>query len=124
MNGRFLLDTNAVIALLGSHPTLASDLNTASWVGISIISELEFLSFRNLTNTDRLLFEQFKNRIEVINLDTSDSVLINEVTTVRQSYNLKLPDAIIAATALTQSATVVTNDAAFNKIPSLSIKVY
>ena len=40
---RFLLDTNAVIALLRGNLQLNAVIANAEWVGISIITKLEFL---------------------------------------------------------------------------------
>jgi tRNA(fMet)-specific endonuclease VapC len=122
MNGKFLIDTNAVIALLGNNRSLATTLSSATWIGISIITELEFLSFSNLSQADKLLFEQFKNRIEVISLDTNANVLIEKICQVRQTHRLKLPDSIIAATALTNQATLLTNDAMFSRINGLNVQ--
>ena len=41
---RFLLDTNAVVSLLAGNRELAVQLESAEYVGISIISYLEFLA--------------------------------------------------------------------------------
>ncbi len=40
---KYLLDTNAVVALLRGDPLLQKRLENAAWVGISILSEIEFL---------------------------------------------------------------------------------
>lgn len=45
MNGKFLLDTNAVVALLNGNASLTQTLQTAVWFGISVITELEFFVF-------------------------------------------------------------------------------
>jgi predicted nucleic acid-binding protein len=122
MNGKFLLDTNGVIALLGGNANLAVRLQSANWVGITVITELEFLSFSNLSQADIALFQQFKNRVEVINLDTNDQLLIQSVCKIRQTYHLKLPDAIIAASAFHHQATLVTNDAIFSRVIGLPLQ--
>ncbi len=50
MNGkRYLLDTNAIIALLNGHEELGNLLASADFVAISVISRLEFLSFAGIT---------------------------------------------------------------------------
>jgi tRNA(fMet)-specific endonuclease VapC len=103
---------------------LATTLSSATWIGISIITELEFLSFSNLSQADKVLFEQLKNRIEVISLDTNASVLIQTICQVRQTHRLKLPDSIIAATALTNQATLLTNDAMFSRINGLNVQTF
>jgi tRNA(fMet)-specific endonuclease VapC len=124
MNGKYLIDTNAVIALLGSNKSLANVLSSANWIGISVITELEFLSFSNLSKTDKTLFENFKKRIEIISLDTNDTTLIQLICDVRQMHRLKLPDAIIASTALNNQATLLTNDAMFRKVTGLSVQTF
>ena len=124
MNGKFLLDTNAVIALLNGHASLIALLQSATWVGITVITELEFLSFDGLSEQDKLLFEQFKSRIEVINLDTNDAPLIQEICQIRQTYHLKLPDAIIGAAAIQHQATLLSNDAIFARITTLSLQTF
>jgi len=40
---RYLLDTNAIIALLQGNQQLIQLLQDAEWIGISIISQIEFL---------------------------------------------------------------------------------
>jgi len=44
-NRRFLLDTNAIVSLLAGNSHLADLLESAEYVGISIVSYLEFLAF-------------------------------------------------------------------------------
>ena len=46
--------------------------------------------------------------------------LLSEVITIRKNYRLKLPDAIIAATAIHLNATLITSDLrGFSKVPNL-----
>lgn len=71
MNGkldRYLLDTNAVVALLQGHTGLAQRLSNAEWVGISIITQLEFLTFPALSDNDAEYFRHFAQRVNVIGL--------------------------------------------------------
>lgn len=50
MNGnRYVLDTNAIVALLQSNSQLVQLLQNANWVGISVTSQIEFLAFSRLT---------------------------------------------------------------------------
>ncbi len=69
MNGRrFLLDTNAVISLLQGNAAVRQILSEADWIGISIISKLEFLSLPNLPKSDEDLFSKFVRRVAVVGL--------------------------------------------------------
>lgn len=97
---RYLLDTNAIVALLQGNSQLLQLLQNADWIGISIISQLEFLAFSGLSPSDIQVFQQFLQRVEVVSLMAGDTVLIQQIIQLRQQYRLKLPDAIVAAMAL------------------------
>lgn len=118
---RFVLDTNAVVALLAGNRELAHRLESAEYVGISIISYLEFLVFEGLTDTDRNCFASFCERVEIVPL-LHDEALTGLAIDLRQAYRLKLPDAIIGATALFRRATLLTNDTHFSTVDRLSIQ--
>ena len=117
---RYLLDTNAIIALLQKDSSLIELLQSADWVGISIISQIEFLAFSGLSEADQQLFQRFLQRVEVIDLDHQNSPLINLITLIRQQHRLKLPDAIIAAMAIQNSAKLITRDLQLNKVTDLN----
>ena len=118
---RYLLDTNAIVALLQGNNQLIQRLQKADWVGISVISQIEFLVFPNLTESDRQLFQVFLQRVQVIDLSSGDENLIRMIVEIRQQYRLKLPDAIIAAIALYQSASLMTADQAFKNVNELTM---
>jgi tRNA(fMet)-specific endonuclease VapC len=118
---RYLLDTNAIIALLRRNQQILQHLQNSEWIGISIISQLEFLSFSGLTEDDRQLFNQFRQRIEVIGLDPDQVDLIELTAQLRQKYRFPLPDVIIAATAIRANANLVTADQQLQTIQELTI---
>ncbi len=124
MNGKFLLDTNAVVGLLKGNASLIQTLQAATWVGISVITELEFLSFPDLSTTDESLFQQFKSRVEVIDLQASDDKLLTRIIEIRRSGKVKLPDAIIAAMTIESNATLLSQDVGFSKMPLLSVQSF
>jgi tRNA(fMet)-specific endonuclease VapC len=113
---RLLLDTNAVVALLQGDVRLVQLLRQAEWIGISVISRIEFLVFSGLTESDRQLFQQFLQRVEVVGLAADDTALTEQIIAVRQQYRLKLPDAVIAAMAIRKNAALVTADRGFSKM--------
>ncbi|MCI5227583.1 MAG: type II toxin-antitoxin system VapC family toxin [Candidatus Electrothrix sp. AX2] len=113
---RLLLDTNAVVALLQGDVRLVRLLRQAEWIGISVISRIEFLVFSGLTESDRRLFQQFLQRVEVVGLASDDTALTEQIIAVRQQYRLKLPDAVIAAMAIQKDAALVTADRGFSKM--------
>lgn len=91
---RYLLDVNAIIALLQGYSNLIQLLKNAEWIGISVISQLEFLVFFDLRADDIKLFQQFLGEIEVCDLFSENESLINHIISLRQRYRLKLPDAL------------------------------
>ena len=122
MNGkRYLLDTNAVVALLQGNNKLLNLLQSAQWIGISVITQIEFLAFSGLIDEDKHIFSQFLQRIDVIELAPKQSELIDLIIKLRQQYRIKLPDAIIAATAIQYEASLVTADKQLQKIQELDV---
>lgn len=119
---RYLLDTNAIIALLQGSSALVTLLQNAEWVGISVISQIEFLAFSGLSESDINLFAEFLKRVEVIDLAASNNLLIEQIIQIRLQYGgVKLPDAIIASTALQVGASLVTGDRELSKVTSLAV---
>ena len=87
---RCVLDTNAVVSLLNGNRDLATRLEAATYVGISVVTYLEFLAFEGLTPADRKHFQQFCSRIEIVPLVHNDK-LAESALTLRTLHRLKLP---------------------------------
>jgi predicted nucleic acid-binding protein len=113
---RYLLDTNAVAAILQGDKPLLRLLRDARWIGISIISQIEMLSFTSLSDADRAVLNEFVRRIEVIGLHAQDTDFISLIVRMRQQHHLKLPDAIIAASAIQNTANLVTEDSQLKRV--------
>ncbi len=58
--------------------------------------------------------------MHVIELSPSQTDIVDLTINLRQKYNLKLPDAIIAATAIQCNAELITSDDHFAKIIELN----
>lgn len=121
-NRRFLLDTNGVVSLLAGNRELAGQLDGAEYVGISVVSYIEFLAFEGLSAGDRACFAGFCERIEIVPLTHKDQELINLALGLRRRHKLKLPDAIIGATAIFRDALLITNDSHFADIKTLVVQ--
>ncbi|MBF0487781.1 MAG: type II toxin-antitoxin system VapC family toxin [Nitrospirae bacterium] len=109
-----MLDTNAVIYLIGG--SLATNTLPDGEYGLSVITEIELLSFPSLTideeKTIRILIDSVQR------LPLSDAVR-DATIGLRRRVGLKLPDAVIAATALQWGAVLLTNDSRMADIPDL-----
>ncbi len=107
---RYLLDTNALVALLQGNEELVELTQRAQWLGVSVINVLEFSSFDGLGTQDRYLLSQLVARITVVDVAYGNSELMATIIALRQTRALKLPDAIVMASASLYQATVLTND--------------
>ena len=119
---RYLLDTNAIILLLQGNQHLVALLDQARWVGISVISKLEFLAFTGLSFADRELYAKFETRVDVVGVLADDRHLLDTIVAFRVSSGLKLPDAIIAASATSRGACLITADQHFRSVASLEVE--
>ena len=122
MNGnKVLLDTNAITALLQGNLSLVEILKSSEWIGISVISEIEFLANPDLDENDKAIFASFINRIEVIDLNHNEIALLELILKIRKNAKIKLPDAIIAGTAIHNQAKLITSDGGFRKVSRLKL---
>lgn len=102
MGVNYLWDTNTVIYYLqkqfpfGAEKFIDTLLQQHVPV-ISAITEIELLCWKTATEKDLQLLYTFINDAMVIELEQSIKLKAAEL---RKSFNLKLPDAIIAATAV------------------------
>jgi predicted nucleic acid-binding protein len=110
LSERCLLDTNAVVSLLRGHGELLAVTRQARWIGISIITEIEFRAFADLAPEDTQLFADFLKRVTVIDLAHQDTRLLDRVIALRQDHHLRLPDAVVVASSLVHEARLVTAD--------------
>ena len=113
MNGnkKYLLDTNTVIDLMGGNLPNKSTrwLNNEvinQTLCISIINKIEILGF-NATQEEMNYLNRFVNAIEILPL--SDEVA-DKTIQLRKQKKIKLPDAIIAATAIIYDITLISRN--------------
>ena len=121
MESRFLLDTNSVIYYTNDDlPQKTSDFldkEIPKGIYLSVISEIELLGFNAASKQEALVIESFVVGSSVIPLIRP---IILKTIDIRKAYKIKLPDAIIAATALVYDFTLISrNDEDFRKITGL-----
>jgi predicted nucleic acid-binding protein len=121
---RWLLDTNVVIDAFAGRPEAVKIMKSArgadlEWIGYSAITGLEVLGFPELAAGDeaglRQLLAQFSEA-------PVTAPVIEKAIEIRRSVRIKIPDAIIAATALIYRASLVTRNVGdFSVISELTI---
>ncbi|MEH1873310.1 type II toxin-antitoxin system VapC family toxin [Nostoc sp.] len=100
----FLLDTNIVLYFLGGR--LVNPLPSGQYF-ISVITEIELLSYPSISLEEETQIIDFLNKITVVGIDNN---IKNLTIAFRKQYRLRLPDAIIVATAKYLNAMLFTND--------------
>ncbi len=109
-----LLDTNIVLYLLGGR--LADPLPSGRYF-VSVISEIELLSYPNLNSDEERQIRNFLSDITVVGIDDN----IKELAIIlRKNYRLRLPDAIIVATAKSLDTILFTNDLGLTNLTEIN----
>jgi len=95
----YLLDTNVIIDYCNARlPVNAKELLQNIEPRISVITSVELFSSEKITEKELLKLKQFVSISTVYSNITPDIVI--RTISIRQLYKIKLPDALIAATAL------------------------
>ncbi|WP_426670794.1 type II toxin-antitoxin system VapC family toxin [Mucilaginibacter sp. McL0603] len=124
MGLKYLWDTNTVVHYLQKQfPPAGEEFidNTLNKYqpAISVITEIELLCWKKATESDRVLINNFISNAIVHQLNQNVKL---KTIDIRKKYGLKLPDAIVAASALANNHILITNDVAdFDKIYKLKV---
>jgi predicted nucleic acid-binding protein len=122
MGTGYLLDSNVIIGYLAGKISVSGMTAVSGIVDamphISVISQIEILRFTDTPENEQVLAD-FVGTAVIHPL--SDPVVRRTIALCRQS-RIKLPDAVIAATALTENFVLVTrNTNDFKNIPNLEL---
>ena len=119
MNGiDFVADTNALLYVFKKDLCMLPYLHSA--IGVSVITEMELLSFKGISQEEESFFKRILARCDVIPLNTA---VKERAISVRRTYGTKLPDSIVAATALELGIPLITADKGFKKITELDLRL-
>lgn len=111
-----LLGTNVALYLLGGR--LADPLPAGS-DGVSVITEMELLSWPSLTADEERKVRDFLRQLSLCELTAE---IRANVVKLRKNQRLKLPDALVCATALEFGVELWTNDKTLSKVPGLTCR--
>lgn len=112
----FCADTNFAVYHLGGHRCVQP--YTAAALAASVVTELELLSKPGMPPAEVAAAELYLETCEIIELTAPIKALVLEL---RRQYRLKLPDAIVAATAQWLGVPLLTADKGFTRITGLDI---
>lgn len=120
----YLIDSNVIINYLSENLEAAQldfldDLFSNS-LYVSVITEMEVLGY-SMPQEIESVFMEFIENTEVL---TIEDKIVQQTILLRKEYKIKLPDAIIAATALIHQIPLVTFNAKdFKKVKDIQVIV-
>lgn len=121
MNGnKLLLDTNILLYLLEGDETLSAVLEGRD-IYISFITELELYGYPELSDQERKRIATALEDMMIIDINAG---IKSKTIDIRRSSPLRLPDSIIAATAMYFDLPFISADKAFNKVKGLEMVHY
>lgn len=121
MNGtKVLIDTNIALYLFKGDKNIEFSLQDSE-AYVSFINQLELLGHKNISAKELEWMELFLEECNIIEFNEG----IRKITIdLRRKYSIKLPDAIIAATAIFLNIPIISADKHFEKIPELTFVLY
>jgi predicted nucleic acid-binding protein len=120
MNGK-LFDTNILIYLSKRKLELEKVASPGVILSISVITYMEVLGYKFENIFEKQTIEKLCKHFPIIYLNTK---IVDKVISIRQHHKIKLPDAIILATALISRMELITaNVADFINIDS-GLKIF
>jgi predicted nucleic acid-binding protein len=119
----YLLDTNTVINYLDNSIPASAILFLNKIVddvcNISIITKIETLGYNFKSNEEKSMMEYFVSASIVYELNEA---VVNVTIAIRKTHKIKLPDAIIGATAIVYNLTLITrNTSDFKNIDGIKV---
>ncbi len=120
MGKRYLIDSNVIIDFCNGRLSQNSRkfLETID-PEISIITNIELFATKNITEQEHALLERF---VAITTIHPINSDLVKTTIDLRQNCRMKLPDALIAATALVFNLTLLSRNVGdFKNVRNLEV---
>ena len=115
-----ILDTNIVPYLLNGDEVLVEYLQDKTFY-LSLVNEMELLGFKDITENEEIVIKFFLDDCSVVDINQG----IKDIAIkLRKTYSIKLPDAIVAATAIFLGIPLISADKHFDKISELTFILY
>ena len=116
---RYFIDTNIALYLLSGDEAIIDLLNEQD-IYISVITEMELLCYKDLTEKDIIVIKEVIQSCIVIEL----KMIKEDTIRIKKLNKIKLPDAIIASTSLFLNIPLITADLGFKNINEIQTVIY
>ncbi|WP_022846335.1 MULTISPECIES: type II toxin-antitoxin system VapC family toxin [unclassified Desulfurobacterium] len=119
--GNVILDSNVIIYLSKGIIDIADLIRSEEVkIWISIISYMEVLSFDFLSFEEEKFVRDLLQEFFIIEINRE---IAERTIQIRRKYKIKLPDAIICASASVTDAILITADTQLGKVREANVKV-
>ena len=115
-NKFYLVDTNFIIHLNQQNPIIVPFLDYE--IAVSFITEMELMGVFSISKNHYKLIQNLLSDCFIYEMNLQIKLTAIKL---KQKYKLKLPDAIIAATAIIYGLPFITSDTDFVKIKELNL---
>jgi len=116
---RCVLDTNAAIVVIDHRAV--RELGSFDEYVVSVVTEIELLSWKRIVPEEEARVRAFLRRTPIAPI--TEAVKAQAIA-LRRDHGPKLPDAIVAGTALAVGGTLVTNDRRLFGLPGLAMQSF
>ena len=115
-----LLDSNTIVYLSKEIISVDDVFDDNKEYGISVITYMEVLGYSFESTKEKEFIEELLSYLSVIYIDET---IAKRVIELKKERKIKLPDAIICATAMVNNSLLITNDIRLKNIKNLKIKI-
>ena len=114
-----ILDSNAIIYLSKGLVSINDIFYDNEEYAVSVITYMEVLGYTFESEKE----EKFiKDLLSLLHIKYLNSDIVQRVIELRKKKKIKLPDAIICATAMSEGAYLLTNDSKLKALKDLKVK--
>ena len=115
-----LLDSNTIIYLSKEMIDVDDVFTDENDYAISVVTYMEVLGYPFKFKEEENFIKEIISCLTIIYIDKQIS---NKVIELKKIHKVKLPDAIICATAIINKAVLITNDIRLKNITNLKLKI-
>ena len=116
-----ILDSNVIICLSKRLIDIDTIIFDDEEYAISVITYMEVLGYAFESKKEEKFIIDL---LALLQIKYLNSDIVQRVIRLRKTQKIKLPDAIICATAISENAYLLTNDAHLKTIQNLKVKTF
>ena len=115
-----IVDSNILIYITDKRVNINDIICKNEEYAISIVTYMEVLGYNFKSIKEQVYMEDLISLFTTIEIDMD---IANKVIDLRREYKVKLPDAIICATAILNNAVLISNDIKLKNIKELKLQI-